>query len=133
MKEHQLSICIPAKNEEHNVAPLAVAIKRSLERRPDLNFEIIFVDDGSTDHTLEMLRKEARADPRVRYVSLERNYGQTTALLAGVRASRGSIIATMDGDLQNDPDDIPSMLAELQDCDMVCGIRQKRMDSWMRK
>ena len=133
MNEQLLSICIPVKNEEHNVVPLSISIKRSLERSPDLEFEIIFVDDGSTDQTLVKLRKETGADSRVRYVSLERNYGQTTALLAGIRASRGSIIVTMDGDLQNDPDDIPPMLNELQDCDMVCGIREKRKDSWMRR
>jgi glycosyltransferase involved in cell wall biosynthesis len=133
VKEHLLSICIPVKNEEHNVAPLAAAIKRSLQQGPNLDFEIIFVDDGSTDKTLEIIRNEARSDLHIRYVSLDRNYGQTTALVAGLRASRGSLIATMDGDLQNDPDDVPKMLAALEDCDMVCGIRQKRMDSWVRR
>jgi dolichol-phosphate mannosyltransferase len=128
-----LSICIPLKNEEPNVAPLVRAVISALEGSGIHAFEIIFVDDGSTDGTLSMIRQESRKDPRVRYLSFDRNYGQTTALVAGLRASRGSVIATMDGDLQNDPADIPGMLSALKDCDMVCGIRQKRMDSWVRR
>jgi glycosyltransferase involved in cell wall biosynthesis len=133
VEERLLSICIPMKNEEHNVAPLVSAIISALEHHDNRAFEIIFADDGSIDGTLTMIREESQKDTRVRYVSFDRNYGQTTALVAGLRAARGSVIATMDGDLQNDPADIPNMLAVLEDCDMVCGIRQKRMDTWTRR
>jgi dolichol-phosphate mannosyltransferase len=133
VNERLLSICIPVKNEEQNVEPLVAAIKRSLRQVQDLDFEIVFVDDGSTDGTLAMIRNEAQTDPRVRYVSFNRNYGKTAALLAGLRATKGSLIATMDGDLQNDPADIPMMLAALENSDMVCGIREKRMDSPVRR
>lgn len=122
-----ISVVIPVMNEEDNIGPL---IAHTCESLGSLEFEIIFVDDGSTDKTVEKIKSVA--DPRVQVVVLNRNYGQTTAMAAGIEAARGAFIATMDGDMQNDPADIPMMLdiLENQSWDVVAGKRAKRKDGW---
>ncbi len=101
----KLSLIIPVMNEEDNIKPLFEEIKKALK---DIDYEVIVVDDGSSDKTLENLKKYKY--DRVKIIVLNRNYGQTTAISAGINQSRGEIVALMDGDLQNDPRDIPLMM-----------------------
>src|SRR5205814_226394 len=97
-----------------------------------IDFELVVVDDGSADDSFCLLDELADRDPRVKVVSLRRNYGQTAALLAGIDHSRGDVIVTMDGDLQNDPEDIPALLAKLQEgYDVVLGQRANRQDAFL--
>ncbi len=91
------------------------------------------MDDRSTDETWEEILKARRADARIRAVRHQRQSGQSAALWTGFQASRGEVIATLDGDLQNDPADLPRMLAQLGSCDMVCGVRVGRKDTWVRR
>lgn len=121
----QLSVVVPIYNEEDNILPMYEAVKEALELH---DYELLFVDDGSHDETVK--RVTAIEDPRVRLVTFSRNYGQTSAMAAGILEARGEYIVTMDGDLQNDPRDIPMMLEVLEDqsLDMVVGKRMKRQD-----
>jgi dolichol-phosphate mannosyltransferase len=130
----RLSIAVPVKNEEDNIRPLVEACREALgELYPQC--EILFVDDGSTDQSLARMQELAAEDPVVRWIQFERNCGQSAALDAGFRAARGQYVAMIDADLQNDPADLPKMveLLDAGECDCVCGIRQKRQDSWIRK
>jgi len=127
-----LSVIVPLRNEAPNVAPLAQRIAEALRNEPR-QVEIIFVDDGSTDDTWPRILEARRADGRLRALQHARSRGQSAALWTGIKASQGTIIATLDGDLQNDPADLPAMLAELAACDMVCGVRMKRQDSAVRR
>ena len=124
-----VSIVVPLYNEVDNVEDLHRQLTEALARtgRP---FELVLVDDGSTDGTREKLLALEAADPRVRPVLLRRNFGQTAAFSAGFDRSRGDVVVTSDGDLQNDPADIPGLLARLEedDLDMVCGWRRERKD-----
>lgn len=122
----RLSVVVPLHNEEDNVALLVEEIDKALG---DLDYEAIFVDDGSTDDTVIRLR--AAAGPRCRVLCFSRNFGQTAAMAAGIDHAAGSYIALMDGDLQNDPTDIPSMLrmAERGEADIVVGSRVNRQDN----
>jgi glycosyltransferase involved in cell wall biosynthesis len=126
-----LSIVVPTYDEEDNVGPLyaeLVAVVPRLGRR----FEIVFVDDGSRDATFARLAGIAARDPRVRVVKLARNYGQTPAMVAGIDHARGRVLVTMDADLQNDPADIGTLLATLdQGFDLVVGWRRERKDRWL--
>ncbi|MFN9036265.1 MAG: glycosyltransferase family 2 protein, partial [Planctomyces sp.] len=118
-----VSVVVPVKNEEGNVRELHREIAVAM-RNSGRQFEIIFVDDGSTDGTYAQLRACAAADPRCRVLKLRRNYGQTVAMKAGIDAAVGEIIVTLDGDRQNDPADIPEMLNRLDDgFDVVLGVR----------
>ncbi len=123
MKKLSLVICV--YNEEENVLPLAGQIQDALK---NYDFEAIFVDDGSSDKTREQIRQIN--DPRFILVELRKNYGQSSALQAGIDAAQGEYIVTLDGDLQNDPNDIPLMLekSEKDDFDVVAGIRENRQD-----
>jgi len=124
----RLSICVPFYNEEESIAPMHNAIVSALEPL-GLTFEMIFVDDGSRDSTLAIAVGIAKQDPRVRVVKFRRNYGQTAAMAAGIEAARGDVIVTMDGDLQNDPRDIPQFLELIdQGNDIVVGWRHDRQD-----
>lgn len=123
-----VSIIVPVYNEEHSILLLYDEICAALHRwgRP---YEIIFVDDGSRDGTPRILDELADGDPRVFAVHLRRNFGQTAALVAGIDHSRGEIIVPIDGDLQNDPADIPALVAELESgYDVVSGWRKDRQD-----
>jgi len=128
-----ISVVIPVYDEAGNVGDLHREITASLEAhgRP---YEVIFVDDGSRDATVARLLEIEAGDPRVRVLRLRRNFGQTAAFSAGFDHARGEVVVTSDGDLQNDPADIPRLLARLDEgYDMVCGWRQSRQDNTSRK
>jgi glycosyltransferase involved in cell wall biosynthesis len=122
-----VSVVIPLYNEEANVEILHNRLKEVLDGN-DKDYEIIYVDDGSTDGTLALLEEIQRKDQSVMILSLRRNFGQTAAFAAGFDFTRGDIIVTMDGDLQNDPKDIPRLLDTISECDLVSGWRKKRKD-----
>ena len=128
-----LSIVLAAYNEEESLVLLYEKIVEAVDADiPD--FEAIFVDDGSKDGTWEVIRDLARRDPRVVGLKLRRNYGQTPAMTAGIDAARGRIVVTMDSDLQNDPADIPMMVAKIAEGhDMVVGYRINRQDKWLSR
>ena len=122
----KVTLVIPVFNERDNVVPLHRGICRALDPTGD-SFEIVFVDDASTDGTDQALRQLVAADARVRVVRLRKNSGQTVALAAGIESSRGKIIVTMDGDLQNDPCDVPLFISEVErGADLVAGWRSRR-------
>jgi glycosyltransferase involved in cell wall biosynthesis len=125
----EVSVVVPLYNEVENLDDLHRELTASLERA-GRSYELVLVDDGSTDGTRDRLLALEARDPRVRAVLLRRNFGQTAAFSAGFDRSRGELVVTSDGDLQNDPADIPALLARLQedDLDMVCGWRRRRQD-----
>jgi glycosyltransferase involved in cell wall biosynthesis len=124
-----LSVIIPIKDERDNLRPLHGRLRQALEP-VGRSYEIVFVDDGSADGSFAMLGELAAADPHVKVVRLRRNFGQTAALQAGIDWSSGAVLVTMDGDLQNDPADIPALLAKLDEgYDAVLGLRANRQDS----
>jgi glycosyltransferase involved in cell wall biosynthesis len=128
-----LSIVVPLHNEEESVALLHQKISAAMQTT-DLDYEIIFVDDGSRDRTLELAIAITNVDPRLRVVEFRANYGQTPAMAAGIDLAKGEIIATMDGDLQNDPGDIPSMLSEMDaETHLVVGWRKNRQDKLLTR
>lgn len=124
----KLSIVVPLYNELDNVELLYEAISTAaIEMR--ITYEIIFVDDGSTDGTLERAREVQAQDMSVRLIQFRRNFGQTAAMRAGIQAARGSVIVTMDGDLQNDPKDMAKLIAKVDEgYDLVVGWRKNRKD-----
>ena len=123
-----LSIVVPVKDERDNVEPLYRQVKDAL--RDGFAWEVVFVDDGSTDGTFDELTRLAALDARVKVVRLRRNFGQAAAMQAGIDASSGELVVTMDGDLQNDPADIPLLVAKLDEgYDVVLGERAKRRDT----
>ncbi|MBA4065504.1 MAG: glycosyltransferase [Isosphaera sp.] len=122
-----LSVVVPVKDERENVRPLADRVRDAL--RESGPWELVFVDDGSTDGTFAEVEAVAAADPRVKAVRLRRNFGQSAATQAGLDAAAGDVIVTMDGDLQNDPADIPRLVAKLDEgYDAVLGQRLNRQD-----
>lgn len=128
---HELSVVVTVMNEEDNIYPLIDAVSNALQ---DIDYEIVFVDDGSTDATRQRIKE--RLNDRVVLVELRKNYGQSTAMAAGIDYSSGQYIALIDGDLQNDPTDIPFMLNKLitEDWDVVAGNRKNRKDgAFLRK
>ncbi|SDF42606.1 Glycosyltransferase involved in cell wall bisynthesis [Dyadobacter soli] len=129
-KKHgcQISIVIPLFNEQDNVPHLLRAVRDTLQ---NFDYEIIAVDDGSTDNTVQMLRQSA--DERLKIITMTRNFGQTSAMAAGIAHASGEYIATLDGDLQNDPTDIPGMLehARSGQWDIVAGYRANRLDGFL--
>ena len=128
------SIVVPFHNEEENVTELYDRLKHVMEMQPD-PFELVFVDDGSSDRTFALLREIAAVDSRVVVVKLRRNFGQTSALAAGFDHSGGEYVIAMDGDLQHDPADIPLFMEKLAEgYDIVSGWRKRRIDNlWMRR
>lgn len=126
----KLSVVITVFNEEENVEPLLQQLYDSLD---GIEYEVLMVDDGSTDKTVEQLQKYASS--RVKIVELQKNYGQTAAMAAGIDQAAGTYIVTMDGDLQNDPKDIPVMLKriESENYDVIAGRRLNRQDNSVRK
>jgi dolichol-phosphate mannosyltransferase len=127
-----LSLVIPAYNEQENIEALLTRVEGALSRtgRP---FEVIIVDDGSTDRTPELLRQGMSRLPWLRVLRMGRNGGQSAAFEAGFAAARGDVIATIDADLQNDPEEIPRLLPMLDGYDMVTGWRKERQDTPFRK
>src|SRR5436309_11469975 len=131
MRPELISVILPVFNEADNLKELLPALFRSLETF-GLSYEVIVVDDGSIDKTGEIVRQLAR--PQLRLVQLRRNAGQTAALMAGIRFSRGDILVSMDGDLQYDPAVIPQLLAKLDEgYDLVSGWRKNRQDAPLRR
>jgi glycosyltransferase involved in cell wall biosynthesis len=129
----EISVFLPVLNEEPNLRPLHVKLDESLAHL-GRTAEIIYVDDGSTDGSLEVLRELARRDPRVRVIALRRNYGQTAAMAAGIDAARGHVLIPMDADLQNDPIDIARLLDKLDEgFDVVSGWRKERQDKMVTR
>jgi dolichol-phosphate mannosyltransferase len=122
-----VSVIIPVFNEEDNISILQSELGRALA---GLNHEIIFVDDGSSDRTADKIERR----PEVRVLRFEKNTGQSTAMYAGLNAARGATLVLIDGDLQNDPADIPKLLAEVsRGADLVCGYREKRKDTAVKR
>ncbi|MBI3724890.1 glycosyltransferase [bacterium] len=129
----QVSVVIPCYNEELNIPALTSRLFSSLEKL-GRTFEVIFVDDGSRDRTLELLKQAAFSRPNVRVIELARNSGQHSAIFAALAASRGEVVVTLDADLQNPPEEIPKLLAKIDEgYDVVGGWRAKREDSLFRK
>ncbi|UCE49702.1 MAG: glycosyltransferase family 2 protein [Phycisphaerales bacterium] len=123
----EISVVVPLLNEQDNIGPLYEQITETLT--PEHSYEIIFVDDGSTDNSFRIMAELQKADDKVRIVRFRKNFGQTAALSAGFDHARGQIVIAMDGDLQNDPADIPRMLAKIDEgYDVVSGWRKKRHD-----
>jgi len=128
-----LSIVIPVYNEEENISYLMPALKETLEALPH-SYEIIFVDDGSTDRTGELIQELAEQDSTIKLITLRRNFGQTPAMSAGFDAAEGDIIIPMDGDMQNDPHDIPRLLEKINEgFDVVSGWRKERHDTFLNR
>ncbi len=127
-----LSVVIPVYNEEENIHLLHERLRKALDPLGQ-EYEILFVDDGSTDRTLSLLEKIQSEDNRVIVLSLRRNFGQTAAFAAGFDFARGDIVVTMDGDLQNDPADIPKLLEMMKHNDLVSGWRKQRKDPFFSR
>src|SRR5690242_14904883 len=127
-----LSVVVPLFNEEESIAMLVSAVREALAM--ERSWELVLVDDGSRDATARIAAELAAADRRVRLVCLARNYGQTQAMQAGFDAARGQVLVTMDGDLQNDPRDIPRLVATLEEgYDLVAGYRVRRKDRFFTR
>jgi len=127
-----LSVVIPLYNEEENVRLLHESLRNALDPL-NQEYELLFVDDGSTDRTLPILEEIQAQDNKVVVLSLRRNFGQTAAFAAGFDFSRGDVVVTMDGDLQNDPADIPKLLELIKESDLVSGWRKKRKDPFFSR
>lgn len=127
-----ISVVVPVFNEEESVAHLVDRVRQALG--PGRDWELVLVDDGSRDRTVSIATEIADSDPRVRLIRLARNYGQTPAMQAGFDHARGAVVVSMDGDLQNDPDDIPRLVEKLREgYDLVAGIRQRRQDKFLTR
>jgi dolichol-phosphate mannosyltransferase len=132
----RLSVVLPAYNEEDNIAPLTAELAQSLRGlRAGWDVECVFVDDGSTDRTRQRILEARERHPElgIRLVALDRNWGLTAAMDAGFRAARGTVVATLDTDLQNDPRDLPELLSHLEESDVVIGIRVNRRDTFVKR
>lgn len=128
----ELSIIVPVFNEADNVLPMAREVADAMQRS-QIAYELVFVDDASTDATWGQVLEARKADARVRGLRHARNSGQSAAVWTGIRGTHAPLLATLDGDLQNDPADLPRMLAELERVDFVCGKRLKRNDTFVRR
>lgn len=126
------SIVIPLKNEADNIVDLINEIEPVMHnlKQP---WELICIDDGSTDATGKILKNLVKQKPYLRLIAFKRNYGQSSAFDAGFKAAQGKFVITLDGDGQNDPKDIPKVVQLIHDCDLVCGIRLKRKDSFIKR
>ena len=131
-----LAVVVPVHNETENIAPLVAEIKAALAGTH--TYEIVYVDDGSTDATLQTLKDLGKQNPELRIIQHHTCCGQSAAVATGVRMARAGVIATLDGDGQNDPADIPKLFdvfSQAPDANamMVAGLREKRQDSWLKK
>ena len=134
----ELSVVVPVYNEVENIEPLVAEIRNVLDGA--INYEILYVDDGSNDGTVALLEKLAAEIPGFRFVAHDGNFGQSAAMATGVISARGGLIATLDGDGQNDPADIPKLVDRLKAQDsnridrvLVVGRRKKRRDIWLKR
>lgn len=128
-----MSIVVPFYNEEESIGPMYEALRNALEPL-DFDYELLFVDDGSRDATFQEARALAAKDHRLRVIRFRKNYGQTPAMAAGIDHARGKVLVTMDGDLQNDPRDIPNLLAKIEEgYDVVVGWRHNRQDKFLTR
>jgi len=127
-----ISLVVPVYNEEENL-PILIPEMTEVLQGLGKSYEMIFVDDGSTDGSRALLKRMIAQDPQIRLLGFKRNCGETAAGAAGLKEARGKIVITMDADLQNDPKDIPKMLDYLKDYDMVSGWREKREDSRIKR
>ncbi|HPS77034.1 MAG TPA: glycosyltransferase [Thermoanaerobaculaceae bacterium] len=133
MGEPQLSVVVPVFNEEENLPELLLRLVAALEAL-DHSFEVILVNDGSRDRSLELLRAAGETDPRLVVIDFNRNYGQHAAVFAGFEAARGAVIVTLDADLQNPPEEIGKLVAKIDEgFDVVGSVRVKRRDSLFRR
>ena len=132
VESDSLSVVIPAYNEAENIAPLLERLQAALAGWPG-EVEFLFIDDGSTDATLELLKRAQLREPRIRIACFRRNLGQTAAMEAGFHLARGRSMVTIDSDLQNDPAEIPRLARLLGEWDVVCGIRVRRQDTWWKR
>jgi glycosyltransferase involved in cell wall biosynthesis len=128
----EISVVVPAYNEAENVPVLVGEIEAALAPLATA-FEIVIIDDGSTDGTTRVIRDLAAANPRIRPIYFDGNFGQTSGFDAGIRNARGSVIVTIDADLQNDPADIPRLLDALSGFGAAVGWRADRKDTWTKK
>jgi glycosyltransferase involved in cell wall biosynthesis len=128
----EISVVIPLRDEEENVVPLHDELTGVLDQL-DVSYEVILIDDGSTDATFARLATVQAQDTHVKVIRFTRNFGQTAAFAAGFAEARGQFIVTLDGDLQNDPRDIPEMLALARRKDIVSGWRRKRKDNFFTR
>ncbi len=125
-----VSIVIPLHNEEENIEELYAALKSVMDAQ-SYDYELIFVDDGSTDKTLQLLEPFGQKDPKVNLLRFRRNFGKAAAWAAGFEHANGDVIVTIDGDLQNDPNDIPKLVSLIGEYDVVNGWRKKRQDPFI--
>jgi len=128
----ELSVVVPVRDEEPNIALLHEELTQVL-RAAGIHYELLFIDDGSTDQTFSLLSDLHRRDAHLRVIRFRRNFGQTAAFAAGFAYARGRFVATLDGDLQNDPADIPRLLTLASRYDIVCGWRKDRHDAWLTR
>ncbi len=129
----KVSIVIPLFNEEESLNPLTNEIRKALKQL-EMGFEVIFVDDGSTDGSLKIVKDICRQDKRFKYVSFRKNYGKSAALQTGFKHVTGDVVVTMDADLQDDPNEIPNLLKKLNEgFDLVSGWKKKRHDPFIKK
>jgi len=126
------SVVVPLKNEEENITDLVLELKPVMAnlKQP---WELICIDDGSTDNTRSILQDLSKKHPELRVIAFDGNYGQSSAFDAGFKHAKGEFVITMDGDRQNDPQDIPKLLNAIQDADLVCGARLNRKDPPIKK
>lgn len=135
LEEMDVTVVVPMRDEEANVAPVCAELREVMDREA-LRYEVIIINDGSTDGTAAELEKATQEDPRFCVVEFYRSFGQSAALSAGFHMARGKIIVPMDGDLQNDSRDIPRLIAELEKppgYDVVSGWRKNRQDKWLSR
>ena len=128
----KISVVIPLLNESESLRPLYVSLQQVLKGQ-SYNSEIIFVDDGSTDDSVSIIKELCREDKSVKYISFKKNYGKAAALQIGFKAATGDAIITMDADLQDDPAEIPSLLKKLETVDLVSGWKKKRYDPIIKR
>lgn len=128
----EISIIVPVFNEADNVLPMAREVAAALSKT-GRDWELVFVDDASTDETPARILEAMRGDAHVRGLRHQRNAGQSAAVWTGIQATSSPILCTLDGDLQNDPADLPAMIAGLGEVDFVSGMRLNRQDTWVRK
>jgi dolichol-phosphate mannosyltransferase len=127
----ELAIIVPVYDEADNILPLAREVAEAM-RNVALDYELVLVDDASKDATWLRIQELQKSNPRVRGLRHLKNAGQSAALWTGLLHTAAPLVATLDGDLQNDPADLPKLIAELKNADFICGVRTKRQDSWVR-